>query len=253
MTQLGVALKRTNQRYESYETLKKNMSLYNTVREHYREVIQTCTDAAANLEELSGETLAAMSNETVIVYQKTDQVGTDGGATGKVTWATDAGVKTDATFTLNAVDTTTAVALVAATGAAADHIESFTLDSIDAADEVILGNGAKNEVYAVIKAGYHQCLKSKFMAGYGRRSFIGRLQVELNVASALVTLLCTYTPVGESVSTTKRFYTQKIEPAIWEPCFEVKAGTEVSWTIEDDNAAHPIAIVGITYLEAWNA
>jgi hypothetical protein len=252
MTQSGYAVKLDNKQWEDYESLKKNMgSYYDNIREYKREIPQTCADAAANIEEVSGETLAAMSDETVIVYQKTDQVGTDGGATGTVTWATDAGVKTDATFTLDGTDTTTAVALVAATGAAADHIESFALDSINCADEVILGNSGKTEVYAVIKTGQFQCLKSKFMAGYGRRTFIGKLHVGLNLTTALVTLVCTFTPVGETLSTTKTFYL-KSEPKTWEPVLEVAAGTEISWTIEDDNAAHPVANVELTYLEAWN-
>ena len=250
MTQSGYALKINNKKWEDYSSLKKVISHLTYVREHKREFAQTCADAAANLENVSGETLAAMSaSKTLNIWQKTDQVGTDGAATGAITWATVAGVKTDATFTLNAAHTTTHVAAVAAV-TTARHIESFTLDSINCADEVLLGNAAGNEIFAVIPVGYHQCLKSRFMATASRRSFIGRIRVHLSLETALVTLVCTFTPLGESLSTTKTFLT-KTTDAVWEPCLELEPGTEVSWTIEDDNAAHPVATIDLTYLESW--
>lgn len=251
MTQSGFALKINKAKFEDYSSLKHNLASFNNVREHKRHFSQTCTNSAVNIEELSGETLAAMSaSKTLNVWQKTDQVGTDGAATGKITWATLAGLKTDATFTLNAVDTTTHVAAVAAV-TTARHIESFSLDSINCADEVLLGNVAGDEIFAVIKVGYHDCLKSRFMAGYGRKSFIGRIKVHLNIVTAVVTLVCTFTPYGQTQSTTKTFTTNSIEKT-WEPALELASGTEVSWTIIDDNAAHPVATIDFDYVEAWN-
>jgi len=250
MTQSGFALKINNKKWEDYASLKKTISRLTYVREHRREFAQTTANAAASLENVSGETLAAMAaSKTLNVWQKTDQVGTDGAETGKITWATVAGVKTDAIFTLNAVNTTTHVAAVAAV-TTARYIESFEIDNLNCADEVLLGNVAGTEVFAVIPVGYHQCLKSGFMATAAHRSFIGRVQLHLSLETALVTLVCTFTPLGATQSTTKTFQSTSAFNT-WEPCLELKPGTEVSWTIEDNNAAHPVANVDLIYVEAW--
>ena len=252
MTQSGYAIKQTNKRFEDLESLKKNMgSFYHNVVEHIRHFSQTCADAAAALENVSGETIAAMSDETLNIWQKTDQVGTDGVATGKITWSTGAGVKTSATFTLDDTDTTTHVVLVPASGAAADFIESIELDAIDCADEILVGNVAGAEIYAVIPVGYHQCLKSAFMAEADHRTFIAGISVNLNIVTAVVTLVCTFTPVGSALTTTKTFITQLADRE-WNPCIEVEPGTTITWTIEDDNAAHPVATVNIIYVEAYD-
>lgn len=251
MTQNGYAIQQLNQKYEDYSSLKKLLSHFNNRIEYRREVPQTTADAAAALEEVSGETIDAMAASKVLnVGQKTDQVGTDGGETGKITWADILGNKTDATFTMSAVDSSTRVAVVAPV-TTARFIESFSIDNLDAADEILLSNAAGSEIFAVIKVGQHQCIKSGFLAGLGRRSFIGRVKVHLSVVTAVVTLVATYYPLGSVQAVTKSFLTNSID-LTWEPCIELEPATKVTWTIEDDNAAHPVATVDIDYIEAWN-
>jgi hypothetical protein len=253
MTQIGHAITHTNRKYDSYESLKKNLgaNLYKNVKEYERQVTQTTADAAANIEEVNSNTLTAMSaSKALQVWEKTGHTAGNIDLAGTVEWQTLSGVVTAATFTTHHTDTTTHVALVAAV-TTARHIRSFELTAADiSTHDLLLGNVAGDEIFAVIKTGYHQCLKSKFMGGLGRRSFIGKITLELSVVTAVVTMVCTFTPVGATVSTTKTFISNSVSKT-WEPCLEIAAGSEVSWTIEDDNAAHPVATFGITYVEAY--
>lgn len=249
MTQSGYVTKTSN-RWENYESLKKHLQNYTNMNEFKREFAQTCADAAAAIEEVSGETINAMAaSKALRVSSKTDQVGTDGAATGTVTWQDVNGTKTDATFTLNAVDTTTEVVTVAAV-TTARFIESFALDAINCADEVLLSNAGVTEIFGVIKVGYHQMLKSGYMAAPSRRTFLASFRCQLSLVTALVSVVCTYTPLGETLSTTKTFLT-KVTDKVWEPCIEVEPGSKITWTIEDDNAAHPVANCEFVYIEAW--
>lgn len=252
MTQTGSVLKRINQRFESLESLKKFLGAqYNTIKEYRSEFNQITTNSAVSLEEVSGETLTAMSaSKALNVWQKTDQVGTDADATGTVEWMDATGVVTEATFALDHSDTTTHAALVDAV-TTARHIRSFELDDLNCADEVLLGNVAGNEIFGVIKVGYHQCLKSKFMGRLNARTFIGEMRLTLSAVTAAVTLVCTFTPVGKSLSTTKQWTTVALENN-WAPCIEIEPATEVSWTIADDNVAHPTATFEIAYIEGYN-
>lgn len=249
MVQSGFALE-LQRNYEDYASLKKYMKQYNRKVDHIRHFSQVTANAAANLEELSGETLTAMAASKVLnVWQKTDQVGTDGAEKGVVQWQDVDGALTEAVFQLNAVNTTTHVALDAAVSTAR-HVRSFCLDGIVCADELLLGNVAGTEIFGVIKVGYHQTLKSKFMCEKDRNTWLAKLRVHLSAVSAAVTLVCTFTPLGGALAVTKTFIT-KTADAEWEPCIELEPGSEVSWTIEDDNAAHPTAEVEIIYLEGY--
>lgn len=252
MTQSGSARTVFNSTVENYESLKKYAKFAgNNRKEYIRNIQQVTTASAVNLEEVSGETIAAMSaNKTLNVWQKTDNVGTDGGATGTVEWMSATGVLTSATFTLDASDTTTHAALVSAV-TTARHIRSFEMDSMDATDEVLLGNVAGDEIFAVIKAGHHQCLKSKFMGALSRRTFIGRIRATLSLLTANCVLVMTYTPLNETLPVTKRFELKPHLQNVFEPCIEIAAASEVSFTIIDDDVAHPTADVEITYLEVW--
>jgi hypothetical protein len=250
MTQSGYALAISNSKWEDYASLHKDMKGYVNRVEYKREFAQVTTNGAVAIEEVSGETIAAMSASKVLeVWQKTDQVGTDGAAVGIVEWQTLAGLVTSATFALDGTATTTHAALVAAV-TTGRHVRRFELTAINCADEVLIGNAAGTEVFGVIKVGYHQCLKSGFMGGLSRRSFIGKIKVHLSAVTAVVTLVCTYTPIGQTLSTTKTFITNSIEKT-WEPALEIAAASAVSWTIIDDNAAHPTATMEFTYLEAY--
>jgi len=256
MTQSGFALElaRNRDQLGSLAPIipaQNSSGLSHSYVEHLREFTQTCADAAAALEEVSGETIAAMSASKVLnVSEKTDQVGTDADATGVVKWQTATGVLTTATFALNHSNTTTHVALVAAVSTAR-YIRSLELDDINCADEVLLSNVGEDEIYGVIKVGFYQLLKSGFMAqpSATARTWIHTLRVSLDITTALTTLVCTFTPVGKSLSTTQTFRTKEAVKE-WTIDLEVEPGTAVSWTIEDDNAAHPVATVQLSYIEA---
>jgi len=252
MVQVGHQITQINKKFEDYSSLKKLLSHYNHVKEDIREFSRTTTDAAASLEENSAETIDAMAaNKVLEVWQKTDQVATDGGLTGTVIWSDATGLKTSATYTLNAVNTTTH-AIIVAPSATARNIESFELDDTLCADEVIIGNNAGTEIFGVIKVAQFQMLKTKIITTIARRTFIGRVKIALSLVTALVSIVATFTPVGKSLSTTKTFLIKTETQKIWEPCIELEPGTVVSWTIEDDNAAHPVATFEVVYVEAWN-
>jgi hypothetical protein len=251
MTQTGFALKLKRQHsWASYQDLFDKMEGYTNRNVYKRQVEQTVANAAAALEEVSGETIHDITDasKALEVWQKTDQVATDGGIAGTVEWQTVTGAVTEATFTTSAVATTTHVPLVAAVTTARE-LRAFQF-AMAATDELLIGNAAGTEIFGVIKVGYHQLLKGSFMAATGRRSFLGKIKLTLNVATAVTTLIVTYTPVGETLAKTFTFATKDIETT-WEPCLELAAASRVSMTINDDNAAHPVAKVDIEYLEAW--
>jgi hypothetical protein len=254
MTQVGHALEITRTR-DALGWIKDIIPATNSSKlphgyvEHIREIPQVTTNTAATIEEVSGETIAAMSaNKVLNASQKTDQVGTDGKATGVVKWQTSTGALTTATFTLNGSNTTTHVAMVAAV-TTAQYIRSMSLDDLDCADEILLSNVDEDEIYGVIKLGYHQLLKSGLRAVPTYRTWIKSLKLDLSVVTAAVTIVCTFTPAGESLSVTKNFASKEITKS-WDIGLEVEPGTDVSWTIVDDNAAHPTAVITIEYVEA---
>jgi hypothetical protein len=260
MVQSGHSLKLTNRRYESYESLKKNISGYNTINEFVREFAQTCTNATVDVENPSGENIHDIedANKVLEVWQKSDQKATDGTCTGIVEWQSSTGVVTSATWTFGGVgvNTTTHVALVAAV-TTARFLRSFVCTNILCADEIVIGNAAGTEIFGVIPVGYHQCLKSGFRARYISatvecRSFLAKIKCHLNIVTAVVTIVITFTPKGYTLSTTKTFTTNSIEKS-WEPCLEVAEGSDIHITIIDDNAAHPVATLELTYVEAYNS
>ena len=255
MVQVGHALDLSNRKWEDIPSLKKDLraAKKGTIREYIRRISQTTTAGAVDVEELSGETLTAMSASKVLeVWQKTDQVGTDGGAAVVIEWQDVLGNVTEATSKLNAIATTTHTVLTA-TVATARAIRAFSLAALLAADEVLLGNHAGNEVFAVIKVGHYQCLKSKYMVATNRDSYLGKISLDLDAASAaIVTLTITYTPYGHVSSTTATLILAAGSThAEWEPCLKLKAASVVSMTVIDNNAAHPIAIVTPYYIEAY--
>lgn len=126
------------------------------------------------------------------------------------------------------------------------------MDDMEATDEILVSNVAGDELYAVIKAASHQLLKSKFMAAKDRRAFLARIKLHLSIVTSVVTLAVTYTPKGETLPVIKNFRSNSIEKT-WEPLVELEEATEVSMTIIDDNEAHPVATVELTYVEAYNA
>jgi hypothetical protein len=257
ITQIGHALQinRNRDQLGALATIipAKNSSQMNfKYKEHIRELAQTCADAAASIENVTGNALTAMSaSKALEVWEKTGHTAGNIDLPGTVEWQSVNGTLTSATFTTDHTDTTTHVALDAAV-TTARHIRSFDLTSADISTHaLLLGNVAGTEIFASIPIGYHQLLKSGFMAQPSpAKTYIKSLQVDLNVITAVVTLVATFVPYGKTLSVTKQFTTQ-VASKSWEINLEIAAGTEVSWTIEDDNAAHPVAVVTISYVEAY--
>jgi hypothetical protein len=106
----------------------------------------------------SGETITAPTeNKTVLVWQKTDQVGTDGGATISIEYLTAAGVIKSVAVTLDGTATTTEVAVCA---------DFYRLRKMTAsllvADEVILGLTGGAAEYGVIKVSCWEAVQSRY-------------------------------------------------------------------------------------------
>lgn len=239
--------------YESYERLKAVLSRYTNIKEFIREFNQTTTNSAIALEEINSNTLTAMSaSKALNVWEKTGHTAANIDLTGTVVWQDATGLETTATFTLDHSNTTTHVALVAAV-ATARYIRSFKLNTATiSTHDLLLGNVAGDEIFAVIKTGNHECLKSGFMAAPSKRSFLGRVKLDASLTTAVLTLAITFTPKGKTLSVTKEIKTNTTKgPIVWEPCIELEPGTTCTATIIDDNAAHPVAGVEFTYVEAW--
>lgn len=237
-----------DRQYENLASLKKDLRRgYTNVKEYIYEFNQVTTAGSVNIEEVSGETLATMSDETLYVASKTDQ-SADRNKSGSVEWMTDAGVLTSATFTTDPSNSSTATAIAGATPA--DHIRKFKFSQI-CADELICYNAGKTEVYAVIKPAYQETLKSKFMTAYGRRGFIGRVRADLSAVTAVVTITATFTPKGETLTVTKQWIIGSQVHYEWEPCIELAVGKEVSWTVIATGAT-PTLTFEVDYIEAYD-
>jgi hypothetical protein len=255
MTQVGHTIQ-IARKWESVESLKKHLhSVMNTsrlpyvVKELIAEFPQTTTDAVASLEEVAGETIAAMSASKVLNAATKADVEADRSQAGTVEWQSATGALTTATFTTHAENSSTRVAMVAPVSTAR-FIRSVSFAKDLGAQDLVISNAGGDEIFAAIKTGQHQLLKANLRAVPTYRTFIGSLKVDLTLTTAVVTLVCTFTPVGETLSVTKTFTTK--EPTkTWEIALEVAAGTDITWTIEDDNAAHPVATTTITYVEAY--
>jgi hypothetical protein len=255
MVQVGHALD-VQRRWEDLASLKQYLQHhFKTVREYIRRVSQVTTDAVVDeVEEKSGETITAIAaNKVFEIWQKTDQKATDGTFTGTVEWQDINGDVTVATFALGGVgvDSTTHVPLVAAV-TTARALRSYQISGL-CADEFLIGNAAGTEIYGVIKVGYYQTLKTGFKVATARHGYLAKVTLDLAVASAaVVTAVVTYTPLGHVSSTTETIVLAAGQTKIeWEPCLELKAASTVAISIEDNNAAHPTAIVTAHYVEAY--
>jgi hypothetical protein len=257
MTQVGHALQITRNR-DGLGSLAAIIPAFSSTgvnykyKEHIRELAQTCADAAASIENVTGNALTAMSaSKALEAWEKTGHTAGNIDLPGTVEWQTVNGTLTSATFVTDHTDTTTHVPMVAAV-TTARHIRSFDLTTANIGTHaLLLGNVAGSEIFASIAIGYHQLLKTGFMAQPSpAKTYIKSLQVDLNVITAIVTLVATFVPYGATLSVTKQFTTQ-VASKYWDINLEIAAGTEVSWTIEDDNAAHPVAVVTVSYVEAY--
>lgn len=249
MTQVGYSIELSNRKFEDYPSLKKNMTNYNYVIEHVREIPQVTTNTATVVEEVSGETLTALSSNKTLYIKTAADVAADRDKTAIVKWQDSTGAVSSKTIKTNASNSSTATALSVTT---ARFIRSVEFEKDLGAEDLFICNSNGAEIYAVIKAGYHQCLKSGFMAQPSPvRSFLGRIKCHLSETTAVVTIAVTFTPAGSTLSTVKSFSTNSIE-RVWDPCIELAAESEVSITIVDDNAAHPTANLEIIYLEAYD-
>jgi hypothetical protein len=253
MVQTGIVLDISNRKWEDIPTLKKHLRAVpkGTVREYIREIAQLSTGSAVLVEEVSGETIAAIAaNKALQVWQKTDQVGTDGGFTGNVEWQDVLGNVTEATYTLDATNTTTHAPLVSAV-TTARFVRSMNIQA-DVADEILIGNVAGSEIFGVIKVGYHQLLKTGYMCPTNRDGYLGKIKMTIPAASdGTITLVITYTPKGETYSTTKTLIIGIGDLAVeWEPCYQLQPATSVTMTIVD-SATAATATVETTYIEAY--
>lgn len=246
MTQIGEATINVDN-YGGYDELKAQLGAF---YEYVRTIDQTSTGSAVELEEAGGETITIpAADKTLRVVQKTDQVGTDGGATGVIVTKTSAGVASTSTFTLNAADTTTAVPAVPAV-TTHRRLAKFALDDINAADEIILTNVAEDEVYGVIKVGHHQWLGSRYTAHPTKKSYLGKIHAVGDAVAYYVTVVVEYTPKGETLPVSvKRNIDSVNKSFVWEFNRELEPNTDVIITIVDDTSHHYLCHFSVYYLE----
>jgi len=253
MVQTGIVLDLSNRQWEDIPSLKKHLRAIKkgTIREYKREINQLSTGSAVEVEELAGETLTAMSaSKALQVWQKTDQVATDGEFIGIVEWQDVLGNVTEATFTLDGTNTSTHAPLVAAV-TTARYVRSMYIQA-DVADEILIGNVAGSEIFGVIKVGFHQLLKTGYKCPTNRDGYLGKIKMTIPAASdGTITLVITYTPKGQTLSTTKTLIIGIGDLAVeLEPCYQLQPASTVTMTIID-SATAATATVETTYIEGY--
>jgi hypothetical protein len=80
-------------------------------------------------------------------------------------------------------------------------------------------------------------------------SYIGRVAFHSGDATALVTIYLSYYPKGSSQIRNLSWQVKDTNQHAWDLGIALEPNTEVTWTIEDDNAAHPVVEFLCTYVE----
>ena len=200
---------------------------------------------------------------SLIISQKTDQVGTDGGATGAIEYITVWGEPKNAIYELDAVTTDAAVVVYdAETGLI--PVRDFwrerdvALDAILAGDEILLGEPdwttltptVGTNIYAVIPATMWTTVKTHFCAvgsGYGR-SFIGFVKAQFPSVADVLSVNITFQPYGAPFAFTHTVdvYIADLEDQL--NC-ELEPLSEVIETINDQNVAHAKADIQVHLID----
>lgn len=253
MTQAGIALDFTNRKWEDIPSLKRHLraAQKGTIREYVREVPQLTTDSAVEVEEKAGETIDAMAANKVLNVWTAADVAADRNKSGTIEWQDVNGDVTEATFTTDASNSSTKVAVVSPV-TTARYIRSVSFEQNLGAQDLLVGNVAGDEIFAAIKTGQHQLLKTGYMCPTTREGYLGAIEMELPVASdGAITLVVTYTPYGHTISTTKTIILKAGENYIkWEPCYRLAAATKVTMTIQDAATEATVTVIA-KYIEAY--
>jgi hypothetical protein len=214
---------------------------------------QTTTAAFVEVLEDSGETVEfpAANAATLSVWQKTDQVGTDGGKNIHVECVSNAGVVSEADVDLDAVATTTAVA----TGLTGFHLpRQIVSTEVLVADEVLVGLHDKSKVYGVIKVGCFQAAQSRYQVPAGRRAFlvcVDALGPHTNPSTYQIT--CTHKGYTSAVVWNKG----NIVSGAWDHqdfFWELAEGSEIKFDVKKDaDANHGTFTLRYKIIEAADA
>lgn len=253
MTQSGIAIDIANRKWEDIPSLKKYLRSVpkRTIREYIREVPQLTTGSAVEVEEKAGETIDAMTASKVLNAWTAADVEADRAQAGTVEWQDVNGNVTEATFTTNAENSSTKVVMVSAVSTAR-YIRSVSFAKDLGAQDLLIGNVAGNEIFAAIKTGQHQCLKTGYMCPTNRDGYLGSIEMFLPLVSdGAITLVVTYTPYGHTIATTKTLVLPIGDHSVkWEPCYQLQPATKVTMTIQD--AATEATVTTICkYVEAY--
>lgn len=193
----------------------------------------------------------------VMMVQKTDQVGTDGGKDGKIQYVTPWGEVKFGFSTMNAVATTTEVVWYEASSAYAptsvivkDFYRRRKFEyEIAATDEVLIVAVGGATVYAVIKATAPHSLHSRYTCPAGRDAWIAQIQLGQSISTNKNGYMkFTFVPFGETLDHTIQIPipNNALSPPLY-PMVRLAENTEVKFEIKGDAAT---ATVNLKIIEA---
>ena len=207
-------------------------------------IIATATTAAAT---------ALGGVGRLYVGQKTDQVSTDGEATGTGQYLTPWGVLQDAYWQLDATDTTTVMAVYKDSGLTVPVNDFYrwrtnVMDDIVCADEVLFGNSDLSVIYGAIKVASDILITTRFMAQADYESYLISICATQTVATNIATkLTITHTPPDRLTAVTCTVAIPNNASVEYVPVLSIPEATELSMTIIGNLTNN---LFNIIYLEA---
>jgi hypothetical protein len=137
--------------------------------------------------------------------------------------------------------------------------------AVQAGDDVEMGNSDTSAIYAAMSAGNTRVLTTRYRAPaksvaaaasttgvlqYNGPAYIARARAWKGGTTALVTVYCACTPYGATKAQTLSWaFSDNHEHVLVEVPIALAEKTDVTWTFEDDNAAHETVTLEVTYVE----
>lgn len=211
---------------------------------------QTAADAAAEIQEAGGLTITHLSAKADLeVWSETDHADAQGLAvTGE--YVDENGLIVEISGTLNAVDSTASEKIITAEFLDLRSAIIATAQDGDAG-YIAFGNNAKNAWYGMIEQGNLYSIHSRHRTITNRRTFLSEIELTKNGETAVTSIHVTYTPKATEEEVIRNFHTIRAYELFNKTPIELLENTIVSFTIEDDNAAHPVCDINIKIIEAY--
>jgi hypothetical protein len=211
-----------------------------------RSIPQTTTAAFVEVFEDSGETVTfPSSNATVKLWQKTDQVGTDGEKNVTITYLDEDCVQKSVTVALDDTDTTTEKDVCD------DFFRLIAMEcEVVAADEIILGTTGGAAIHGVIGAGNWQAVFSRYTPPANHRAWLTEVKILWADSSNPCTLEILAFKDGNSLEL--GFANEDIiEPTTMTPMIELEEQEDCIFKIKRNaDSNHDVLTLQYTILEA---